>query len=94
MTTLRIQHTVANFEAWKRAFDSDPVDRKGSGVRRYRICRSIDDHNLVLIDPDFDDAEHARGLLANMERIWRGSGKDLMQNPVAWLVDPVENVNL
>jgi len=29
-----------------------------------------------------------------MERIWRGPGKDLMQNPVAWLVDPVENVNL
>ncbi len=71
MTTLRIQHTVANFEAWKRAFDSDPVDRKGSGVRRYQICRSIDDHNLVLIDLDFDDAEHARGLL----RTWNASGE-------------------
>jgi hypothetical protein len=55
----------------KRAFDSDPADRKGSGVRRYTVSRSVDDQNLVMIDLEFDDAEGARALLAKLERIWQ-----------------------
>jgi hypothetical protein len=39
MVILRIEHRVSNYGGWKQAFDSDPVDRKGSGVRRYQILR-------------------------------------------------------
>ena len=35
MTTLRIQHSVPDFDAWKQAFDADPMDRKAAGVRRF-----------------------------------------------------------
>jgi hypothetical protein len=94
MPTLRIQHSVPNFEGWRRAFDSDPADRKGSGVRRYSVSRSIDDQSLVMIDLEFDDAQDARGLLAKMERIWAGPGKDVTQNPVAWIVENVETIDL
>jgi hypothetical protein len=38
MHILRIEHPVPNYNAWKAAFDSDPIDREGSGVRRYRSC--------------------------------------------------------
>jgi hypothetical protein len=34
---LQIEHPVPNFEGWKAAFDSDPIGRERSGVRRYRI---------------------------------------------------------
>jgi hypothetical protein len=54
------------------------------------VSRSVDDQNLVMIDLEFDDAEDARGLLAKMERIWQGPGKDVMRNPVAWIVETVE----
>jgi len=94
MPTLRIQHSVPNFEGWKRVFDSDPADRKGSGVRRYSVSRSVDDQSLVMIDLEFDDTEDARGLLAKMERIWAGPGKAVMQNPVAWIVEKVETIDL
>ena len=92
MPTLRIQHSVPSFEGWKRVFDSDPADRKGSGVRRYTVSRSVDDPNLVMIDLEFDDVESARGLLATMERIWQGPGKEVMQNPAAWIVETVETI--
>ena len=94
MATLRIQHSVPNFEGWKRVFDSDPADRKGSGVRRYSVSRSVDDQSLVMIDLEFDNVENARGLLSKMERIWAGSGKDVMKNPVAWIVERVETIDL
>jgi hypothetical protein len=54
----------------------------------------VDDQNLVMIDLEFDDAEDARALLAKMERIWQGPGKDVMQNPVAWIVETVETIDL
>jgi hypothetical protein len=94
MTTLRIQHSVRDFEAWKQLFDSDPADRKGSGVRRYSVSRSVDDPSLVMIDLEFEDVQDARGLLAKMERIWAGPAKDVMLSPVAWIVQEVEKIDL
>jgi len=46
----------------------------------------------VMIDLEFDDVESARGLLATMERIWQGPGKEVMQNPAAWIVETVETI--
>ena len=94
MPTLRIEHAVPSFEVWKRAFDSDPADRKGSGVSRYRISQSIDDPNYVTIDLDFDRTTDARALLAFMENIWEGPGKAFMVDPKARIVDLVEEVTL
>jgi hypothetical protein len=42
----------------------------------------------------FDSTEEARGLLAKMERIWLGPGKEVIQNPQAWITDTVESVEL
>lgn len=41
MYMLRIEHPVPNYEGWKQAFDSDPVGREKSGVRRYQILRLV-----------------------------------------------------
>jgi hypothetical protein len=52
---LRIAHRVPNYEGWKHTFDSDPVDRKRSGVRRYQILRGLDDPNDIMIDLERND---------------------------------------
>ena len=92
MPTLRIEHAVPNFAGWKQAFDSDPADRKGSGVRRYQVLRSVDDPNYVLIDLEFDTLEQAEGLLAKMRRVWSGDGQKVMRNPQARIVEMVESI--
>jgi hypothetical protein len=94
MPTLRIEHFVPDFENWKRAFDSDPADRKGSGVRRYRVNRSTAEPNLVLIDLDFDDVASAEALLAAMQQIWAGPAASIMVNPRATIVEQVESIEL
>jgi hypothetical protein len=91
MPILRIQHSVPNFEGWKRAFDSDPVDRKASGVRRYYVHRSIADPNFVMIDLEFDSAADAERLLENLRHLWAGPGGSVMGNPNAWIVETVES---
>ena len=95
MPTLRIEHAVPDFTRWKQAFDSDPADRKGSGVLRYQVLRSVEDPNYVLIDLEFDSAENAQGLLTKMRQIWSsGEGQRVMRNPQARIVETVEAIEL
>jgi hypothetical protein len=68
MYALRIEYSVPDYDAWKAAFDRDLLDRKGSGVRRYRILRPTDDLNYVIIDLEFEVASEAEAYLAALQR--------------------------
>ena len=90
MPIVRIEHAVPNFDKWKQAFDSDPADRKGSGVRHYQVLRAQDDPNYVMIDLEFETLHEAEAFLRTMQRIWGGPGKAVMQSPRARIADQVE----
>jgi hypothetical protein len=90
MTVVRIEHSVPSFEKWKQAFDRDPADRKGSGVRRYQILRLQNEPNYVMIDLEFDDTAEAEAFVQKMQRIWDGPVKGVMLNPRARIADFVE----
>jgi hypothetical protein len=87
-TILRIEHSVADFERWHTAFESDPVGREQGGVRRYRIMRAADDPNYVLIDLEFDRPEPASEFLTMLRQLW--SRVDVMRDPQARIVELVE----
>jgi hypothetical protein len=91
---LRIQHAVPNFEGWKRAFENDPMDRKASGVRRYRVHRSVSDPNFVMIDLEFDAQAEAERMLERLRQLWAGPGGAVMRNPEAWVFEIVESTSL
>lgn len=94
MPTLHIQHTVVDYDSWKQTFDSDPVDRKGAGVRRFTIHRSVADPSLVMIDLDFDTVAEAEKLLDGLRRLWNGPGAALMRNPEAWILETVQTTSM
>ena len=91
MPILRIQHAVPNFEGWKRAFESDPMDRKAAGVRRYHVHRSVADPNFVMIDLELDTLPEAERLLEKLRYLWSGPGASVMRNPEAWIIETVES---
>jgi ribosomal protein L35AE/L33A len=90
MIILHIEHPVPDFDGWKMAFDSDPVGRKKSGVRRYQILRPVDDPNFVMIDLEFDTASQAEALLAAMRVVWSRVEGKIMTSPLARIVEAVE----
>jgi hypothetical protein len=94
MRIVRIEHAVPDFEKWKRAFDGDPADRRGSGVRRYRVLRAVDDPDFVMIDLEFDGDAEAEAFLRAMERIWSGPGRAVMLGPRARVAALVEEREL
>ncbi len=70
MTTLRIEHKISNYDGWRKAFDSDPINRKKSGVKRYRIYRPADNPDFVIIELDFDHFEQAQATQTALQNIF------------------------
>jgi hypothetical protein len=85
---------VPDFDRWKRAFESDPMDRKGSGVTRYHVYRSVNAPNLVMIDLELETLAQSRAFLERLEQLWAGPGGAVMQNAQALIVDTVESKSI
>ena len=88
MHILRVEHSVIDFDVLKQAFDSDPLGREQSGVRRYRVLRGADDPNYVMIDLEFDSSTAAESFLPRLRDLW--GRVDVMRDPQARVAEIVE----
>ena len=92
MHVLRIQHAVSDFDTWKKVFDSDPLGREKSGVRRHHVTRATEDPNLVMIDLEFDDIGAAEAMQSALQGLWgRIAGDGLISGPSARILETVES---
>jgi hypothetical protein len=92
MIVLRIEHPVPDFDAWRRAFDSDPARREQGGVRSYRVLRPIDDPNFAVVDLEFDDRARAEAFLERLKDLWRTAEGKVMRAPQARIFEALEQV--
>jgi hypothetical protein len=90
MTVLQIEHKVLNYDGWKKAFDSDPIDREKSGVKSYRVYRLTDDPNYVVIDLVFEDFDKAQIALNVLKNLWSKVEGTVIVNPKTRILDVVE----
>jgi hypothetical protein len=63
MTTVFIQHRVADYGAWKVEYDRVHGGPLGAACRTWRIWRGQDDPNLVFIEETYDSRELAEATL-------------------------------
>jgi hypothetical protein len=92
MPILKIEHAVRDYEAWKRAFDNDPVGRAAGGVRRYRVLRAADDPNYVIIELEFDHAHEAETFHGKLRDLWGRVADDLgLEGPRGRVLEVAES---
>lgn len=90
MFTLQIEHRVCDFDAWKKAFDHYNPLQAENCVHRYRIFRSLENPNYVMIDLDFERSSEADIFVEEMQQLWgRGEGK-LIDRPQVRIVESLE----
>jgi len=95
MPILQIEHGVRDYDAWKRAFDSDPIGRERGGVRRYRILRPTDEPNYVAVELEFDDEAKAGAFRQALLGMWgRVEGELGLEGAKARIVEAVESREL
>lgn len=91
MPILRIDHRVPDVDAWKAAFDRDPMGREASGVRRHAVSRSVEDPQHVWIDLELDTVDEAHELRERLRTLWdRVQLEGLIGAPNAHILETVE----
>lgn len=96
MTTIQIQHAVRDFEAWKQAFDSDPLRRGKHGVVRHVVQRSIEDPNFIVIQLEFGTRAEAEIFLPLLRGMFGGVADVIGFGPEgakAWILEDAERVD-
>ena len=94
MHIVRIEHPVPNFAAWKKVFDSDPLGRQQSGVRRYRVLRPVEDPGYVMVDLEFDTLAQATATLERLRQLWGRVEGTIINRPQGRVVEVAECVDL
>ncbi len=94
MAMIVIQHPIKDFQAWKQAFDNDPLGRAKHGVMRHAIYRAADDPDLVIVNLEFATREQADRFLPMLRQMWDrvggGLGFGSAQGVQARILDEVE----
>lgn len=70
-TTLHIENTVHDYDAWKQVFDKFDRFRADNGVRSYRITRRTDDPHEVVVELDFDSTGVAEAFAQLLQKVWQ-----------------------
>jgi hypothetical protein len=70
MLTVQFEHPIRDFAMWKAAFDHDPINRKGLGVRRHRVSRPLDDPYYVIGELQFDTIAEAEACSVALRELW------------------------
>jgi hypothetical protein len=94
MIVLRLEHKAPSYEEWKKTFDSDPINRKQSGVKHYRIYRAIDNPNHVAMEFSFDTLSEAQKVLSSLEDFWEKTAGSIIINPKIQFFNVVESIEL
>ena len=94
MHILRIEHAVPDFAAWKKAFDSDPLGRQRSGVRRYRVLRPVDDAHYVLVDLEFETLAQAEATQRALRQLRGQVEGKVIEKGKARILEVAETVEL
>ncbi|MET3951257.1 hypothetical protein [Arthrobacter sp. UYEF36] len=63
MTVATILHRVADYDAWRKVYDSVGDMQKEGGVTQESVHRMVDDPDNVLVIHHFDNVETARAFL-------------------------------
>ena len=87
MTTVFIRHRVADYDAWKAAFDDHGSVRREHGLVDNGLLRDEDDANMVTIQLDTDDSGRAREFLASDSLRETMSRAGVVSQPELWIAN-------
>ena len=80
MYVLNYWHSTPDYAEWKKVFDSDPLGREASGIRRYVIERPVGDEHTVIGHLEFDTLGEAETFAGRLEQIWSGLASQVVSN--------------
>jgi hypothetical protein len=67
MATMFVRHTVSDYAAWRKVYDSVAAMQKAGGVTAEAVYRGADDSNDVTVTHEFASIEAARAFAGSAD---------------------------
>jgi hypothetical protein len=87
MSNVIIRHRVADFDAWKAAFDDHGSVRRDYGLTDASLLRDEDDASMVTIVLSTDDTARAREFLGSDTLKETMDGAGVVSQPEVWIAN-------
>jgi opacity protein-like surface antigen len=84
---LFVRHEVADYAAWRKAFDGFQAKAHKMGATSGAVYRSVDNPNDVTVRHGFKSAEKARAFIASPELKTAMEGAGVKGAPQAWITN-------
>ena len=84
MATLFVRHTVKDFPAWKKVYDSFDAERKGMGVTGDGVYQADGNSTDVTVYHHFDSMESAKAFAASARLKEIMSEAGVTGEPTVW----------
>lgn len=87
MATMFVRHHVADYPAWRQAYDGFAPKQRALGVQADAVYQSVDDPNDITVTHDFATIEAARAFAgsADLHAAMDAAGVD--GAPTVWFTD-------
>jgi hypothetical protein len=86
MVRLMVRHPVADYDAWRAAYDEFDDERRGMGVTGHGVYRAVDDPRDVTVWHEFESVRAARGFAGSDELGALMATAGVAGDPEIWLV--------
>ena len=87
MSSIFIRHRVADFDAWKAAFDEHGSTRRDHGLVDGSLLRDEDDANMVTIVMTTDDTARAREFFESDDLRETMQSAGVVSQPDMWVAN-------
>jgi len=86
MTTMFVRHTVSDYAAWRKVYDSVAPMRKAGGVTAEAVYRGADDSNDITVTHEFASLEAARTFAGSAD-LKAAMQAGVVGAPTIWFAD-------
>lgn len=90
---IMIKHKVADYDKWRKAYDSHDSIRRSYGIMNYVMGRGMDDSNMIIIINKISDLQKAKdfSMSPNLKDVMKMAG--VINKPEFYYYDVIRNDN-
>ena len=85
MSTIFLQHRVADYESWRPAYDEDVERRSAAGLSEIGVFRKTGDENLVLLVWGAENVESFQAMLNSEDLKHKMQEAGVVSEPEIWI---------
>ncbi len=89
-STVFLKHKVADYDAWRSAYDADTPRRAAAGLKEMGVYMEADDENMLLLVWEANNMDTFNSMLESPDLAAKMKEAGVVSKPEAWVGQPLQ----